>query len=237
MIAFAKLVDKGDDATFRTEIASYLDIDNYLRFLATTAFLANTDSFFVLGHNYYLYLHPQTKKLHFLPWDLDRAFANFGFADQNMNLSLTHPYGGTHRLTERLLTVPETAAKYQQILEELAAGPFAKDRFLKDLQALEKGTKELLERDAKTAADRKEGTGGPGARGGMFGQPPALATFIEKRTESVKAQREGKSQGFVPAAFGGPGGFGGGPGPFGGPRGFGAIGRPGEIVPPPCRTS
>ena len=82
MIAFARLVHKADDATFRKEIGSYLDIDSYLRFLAATAFVANSDSFFVLGHNYYLYLHPKTNKLHFIPWDLDRAFANFRSSDR-----------------------------------------------------------------------------------------------------------------------------------------------------------
>ena len=36
------------------------------------------DSFFTLGHNYCLYLHPDTNKFHFIPWDLDWSFANFG---------------------------------------------------------------------------------------------------------------------------------------------------------------
>ena len=83
MIAFARLVHKADDATFRKEIGSYLDVDDYLRFLAATAFVANADSFFVLGHNYYLYLHPKTGRLHFIPWDLDRAFANFPILGSN----------------------------------------------------------------------------------------------------------------------------------------------------------
>ena len=207
IIAFAKLVDKADDATFRKEIDSYLDIDNYLRFLATTAFIANTDSFFGLGHNYYLYLHSKTNKIQFIPWDLDRAFANFGDAKRNMDLSLTHPYGGTHRLTERLLAAPETAAAYQKLLKELAAGPFAKDRFLKELAALEKVVKEPRERDAKAATARKEGVGF-GPPGGMFGQPPELEAFIKTRTDSVAAQLDGKSKGFIPMGFGRPGGFG-----------------------------
>lgn len=207
MIEFAKLVDKADEATFRKEIGSYLEVDNYLRFLAATAFMANTDSFFGLGHNYYMYLHPKTNKIHFIPWDLDRAFANFGNANQNMDLSLTHPYGGTHRLTERLLATPEIGAAYQKLLKELAAGPFAKDRFLKELAAYEKAAKEPRERDAKAAATRRDGEGGFGPPGGMFGRPPELDAFIKTRTESVAAQLDGRSKGFIPPGFGGPGGF------------------------------
>ena len=201
LIAFAQLVHKADDATFRKEIGSFLDVDNYLRFLAMTALISNTDSFFGLGHNYYLYLNPKTNKLHFVPWDLDRAFANFGNANQNMDLSLTHPYGGTHRLTERLLASPEVATQYQKLLKDLAGTAFAKERLLKQLTAAEAAVKEPLERDAKAAAARKEGAGGFG----MFGRPPALKEFVEKRTASVAEQVAGTSKGYVPSGrFGGP---------------------------------
>ncbi|HEX4588919.1 MAG TPA: CotH kinase family protein, partial [Gemmataceae bacterium] len=206
VIAFARLVQKADDATFAKEIGSYLDVDGYLRFLAVTAFLANTDSFFVLGHNYYVYLNPKTNKLHFIPWDLDRAFANFpilGSNSQQMNLSLVHPYAGTHRLTERLLAVPGVGEQYQKLVRELAATCFDKARLLQRLEAAEAATKELVERDAKAAAARKDGGS---AFGPMFGKPPALKEFIEKRTASVAAQVAGTSKGYVPS--GGPGGGG-----------------------------
>ncbi len=193
LIAFAKLVHKADDATFNKQIESYLDIDNYLRFLAATAFLANTDSFFDLGHNYYLYLHPTTNKLHLIPWDLDRAFANFGNATRNMDLSLTHPYGGTHRLTERLLAVPEVAARYQKFLKDFAGTAFDKERLLKRVAAVEEAAKEPLARDAKAGAARKDAPPGFG-----FGTPPPLKEFVEKRTASVAAQLAGTSKGFVP---------------------------------------
>ncbi|MFO0936242.1 MAG: CotH kinase family protein [Gemmataceae bacterium] len=225
IIAFAKLVQSGSDAEFQKEIGQYLDLDNYLRFLATTAFVSNSDSFFALGHNFYLYLNPQTNKIVFLPWDLDRSFANFGIfgsADQQMNLSFNHPYAGSHRLTERILAIKEMATKYQALLKELAAGPFAKDRLMKELNTLTKNNAELLVRDAEAAKARKEDAGGFGPPGGMFGKPPEMDTFMVKRTASLLAQIDGKDKGFVPQ-FGGPGGFGmgfgGGPGGPGGPGG------------------
>ena len=207
LIAFSRLVHRADDETFRKEVGSYLDVDGYLRYLAATAFLSNVDSFFVLGHNYDLYLNPKTNKLHFVPWDLDRAFANFnimGSSAQQMDLSLTHPYAGTHRLTERLLAVPEVAAQYQKFLKDFAGTAFDLERLLKRVAAVEEAVKEPLGRDGKAAAARRDGVGGFGPPGG-FGAPPAIKEFVEKRTASVAAQLAGTSKGYVPTGrFGGP---------------------------------
>ena len=206
LIAFSKLIHKADDPTFRKEIESYVDVDNYLRFLAVTSFIANTDSFFALGHNYCLYLHPQSHKLHFIPWDLDRAFSNFpifGSNNQQMNMSFPHPYAGPHRLNDRLLAIPAIGERYQSLLKELSATVFEKSRLHKRLEAAEVATKDLLERDSKAAEKRKDGGS---AFGPMFGKPPALKTFIDKRTASLAAQIAGTSKGHIPA-----GGFGAGP--------------------------
>jgi spore coat protein CotH len=221
IIDFTHLIHDADDAEFDRVIARFIDIDSYLRFLAATAFIANSDSFFVLGHNYYLYLHPKTDQFHFIPWDLDRAFANFfvlGSHSQQVDLSLTHPYAGTHRLTERLLRIPEVSARYQSLLKELQARCFNKEKLLGELEVLATATEELKAREAKAAEARREERGGFGPPG-MFGEPPELETFITNRTASVAAQLAGTSLGHVPSQGFGPGGFGGfGPRPGGGPR-------------------
>lgn len=202
VIAFSKLIHKADDAEFQKEIGSFLDIDAYLRYLAVTAFVANLDSFFSLGHNYYLYLHSKTGKFHFIPWDLDRAFANLPFLapmDKQTKLSFLQPYAGTHRLTERLLAMPGIGEKYQNQLKELAAGCFSKERLQKDLDILEKATKDLVIRDSKAALARKEGPPKPVQPSDWeFARPPSLRTFIEERTESMAEQIAGKTKGLIP---------------------------------------
>lgn len=204
LIAFAKLVHKSDDATFQNQIGDYLDINGYLRFLAVTSYVANTDSFFVLGHNYCMYLHPKTNKLHFIPWDLDRAFANFpilGSNGQQMNMSLEHPYAGNHRLTERLLAIPAIGDQFRKVSKELADSAFSQDKLTKQLVNAEAFLKEPLARDAKAVVDRKEGP-----QQNMFGKPPQLKLFIAKRTKSVTEQVAGTSKGHIPqgGGFGGP---------------------------------
>jgi spore coat protein H len=215
VLAFLKLVNQGSDAQFAKEIASYLDVDAFLKFLAANSLVSNLDSFFTNGHNYYLYLHPETKKFHFIPWDTDLAMGNFAFfgsADQQADLSLTKPYQ-QNRLTDRLMAMKEVSAKYQTVVKELAATAFVKEQLLKQVEAAEAVAKPLMAKEAKAAAARREG-GGFGGPGVFGAAPPQVKTFVEKRVESVAAQLAGKSPGYVPQAmgFGGPPGGGFGPG-------------------------
>jgi spore coat protein CotH len=234
VIEFTKLVNMGADADFTREISKHLDIDAFLRFLAATAAVSNLDSFFTIGHNYCLYLHPETHKFHFIPWDVDLSFGNFpifGTPEQQMDLSLTKPYV-TNRLADRIMANREFAGRYQAILKEVLPVCFDKEKLLKEVATIEKTVKPLIEKETKAVAARKESGGGFGmpAPGGPFGrQPPDLRLFIEKRSESIAAQLAGKSKGYAPTGFG-----------FGPPGGMGPGGprpNPGEIFSAPIQNA
>lgn len=228
LIAFTKLVNQGTDAEFNKEIASYLDVEAFFKYMAATALTANLDSFFTLGHNYCLYLHPDTKKFHFIPWDVDLSMANFGIfgtKDEQMNLSLTKPYAA-NRLADRLMANKELADKYPAILKEVVTKAFVKDKLLAEVAAYDKLLKPLIEKETKAITARKEPVGPAGFGGGVFGQPsPDLTKFVEKRAESIAAQLEGKSKGFTPQAFG-----------FGQPGGGFQRPKPGDVLPPNVQT-
>lgn len=211
VIAFARLINKASDEEFQREIASYLDIDQFLRFIAVNALLSNLDSFLSTGHNYYLYLNPETNKFVFLPWDMDLSFAGFPMMAtpaQQMDLSLAHPHAGQNKLIDRLLAMKEVKALYDKILKDLASTCFTKEKLLKNIDGIEQATKEILAHEKKAAEKRKEGRGGfgfgpPGV--GLFGRSPDLRTFVNMRTESVLAQLEGKRKGHVLAVGFAPG--------------------------------
>jgi putative membrane-bound dehydrogenase-like protein len=209
LIDFASLVNRAGDEQFAKEIGSYLDVDEFLRFTAANALVSNLESFLALGHNYYLYLHPGSNKFVFIPGDLELSFANFAFmgsADQQMDLSLFRPYPGENKLADRLLAVKDVKDRYGKLLKELSSTCFTKERLLKEIEAVEKTTKEPLAREAKATAARKEGPPGFGPPGGKGPQAPDLRAFVQKRTASVTAQIAGKSKGFVPQfGFGPPG--------------------------------
>ncbi len=225
-IDFIKLINSGDDATFNKEIASYLDVDQFLRYMAVTAMVANMDSFFSLGHNYYMYLNPKSNKFVFMPWDLDLALAGFPFLfspEVQIDLSLVHPYAGECKLADRLLAIKDVSEAYQKVLKEIAKTCFTKERLLKDIEAMEGATKEIIAREVKTTAARKEPAG---IDFGAFSRAPDLRTFADKRITSVTSQLEGKSKGQIPPAMAN----------FGGPRpGGGAPPRIGDILPGPAQ--
>src|SRR5207247_6089896 len=135
-IAFDQLVDESNDSEFRAEIARHLDVDQFLRFLAVQTATANLDSFLSMGHNHYLYRNPETGKLNWIPWDLNEAFGRFrggGSEEQQIDLSIDHPYVGENRLIQRLLAIPEYRTNYDHHLEKLAA-LFASGKLQKQIQ-------------------------------------------------------------------------------------------------------
>lgn len=192
LIGFARLVNKTDDATFNKEIGDYLDLDNFLRFLAVTTLLPNTDSMFTTGHNYYLYLHPKTKKLAYIPWDLDISFAGFtmmGNVAEQTNMDLLKPM--KLKLVERVLANPEINGQYRKLVQEIAATAFTKDKLLSDIDAMSKLLKEPLEREKKAKDARKEKTEQLGGWvAGFFDPQPELRSFVERRADAVAKQVE-----------------------------------------------
>jgi putative membrane-bound dehydrogenase-like protein len=208
LIEFVRVVQRGDDDQFRKEIASYLDVDKFLRFMAVQALIANADGFFTLAYNYSLFLDPNTNRFVFIPGDQELAFANFlmmGSADQLMDMSLARPYAGQNRLADRLLAIKDVSEAHRKIVRELATTVFRKERLLADAAAFEGATKAILEREAAARDERGEppvGFGPPGAPAA-----PSLRTFADKRSLSIADQLAGKRDGYRPRFnFGPPGG-------------------------------
>ncbi len=215
VVDFAKLVNQATDEEFKKQIGSFLDIDAFLRFMAANALTANLESFLAVGSNYHLYLHPKTNQFHFIPGELEYAFANsqfMGTPEQLMNLSLTKPYPGENKLPERLLAIKEVNEKYQKLLKDLATTAFSKERLMKDAEAALKVTEEIRAQEAKAVAARKEPAPGFGGFGGKGPQPPDVKTFAEKRAASITAQLAEPGKGFVPQPFN-----------FGAPKGGGNL--------------
>ena len=197
VIEFARLINESDDNRFRSAIDSFLDVDGFLRFIAVNALIVNLDTLLAMPQNYYLYLHPKTQKFIFLPWDLDISFAGWplgGPPEKQMDLSLLHPHSsGGHKLIDRLFAIEAVKAKYDRIISELVAGPFSRERLLRNIERIEKTIQEALERDATAIASRNERRY-PAPRGY---RPPGLREFVAARTASIQSQLAGKSTGYI----------------------------------------
>ncbi len=217
LVELTRLINVADEEEFRERIGEFLDLDSFASFVAANTVLASMDGFLGMGHNYYLYLSPETNKFVFIPWDLDLSFGSFnmyGSPEQLADLSIAHPHVGDNKLIDRLFAMPDWQARYRGELERISREVLADESLLGQLAEVEAAIETLRTKD-QAAADKR----GERSAGGLFGATPLpLKSFIERRTRSIDDQLTGKSKGYVPSGGFGPGGFGrGGFGPPGSP--------------------
>ncbi|MEZ6142153.1 MAG: CotH kinase family protein [Zavarzinella sp.] len=207
LIEFVKLVNRGSDQEFAAQIGKFLDVESYLRFLATTAVTANLDSFFTNGHNYYLYLHPESNQFHFVPWDTDLSLGNFAFfgsPTQQADLSVRKPYV-QNRLTDRLLALPDMPKKYLELLQDVLQKGFTEKIVLQHVKDFEATVQPILEKELQAMRQRRES---PFSMPG-FQKAPPVGEFVKQRLESIQKQLTSDHPGYQPKGFSfGPGGFG-----------------------------
>ena len=163
---FSRLVSQSDTELFRANVGSYLDIDQFLRFLVVNAFCSNWDSYLGGSHNFYFYLDPRDDKFRFIPWDQDLSMQSRGGAFRvvrvdgtTVNGAMTfgtriepvagapptvavgadilRPANPSQILITRLLEDPAVDARYRAIIRELSGTAFSPAELTKILDALE----------------------------------------------------------------------------------------------------
>lgn len=229
---FVKCVNLADDERFQAAVRDFMDVDEFLRFLALQALLANLDSPLLTGHNYYLWLPPKTRKFLWLPWDLNEAFGGFnpaGSLSEQMDLSMDHPFTRVNRLAERLLETPGVKDRYHEIVRGLLATNFNATRLFPLVDAMAATIRPALAEDRMVSQPQFEAAlsatntpvmvsannaGEFGARrsgpGGAGRPRTPLKVFITQRGDSIRLQLDGKSSGYLPREIR--------PGPNGGPQ-------------------
>jgi spore coat protein CotH len=139
LIGFAQLISQPEVTRFRHEIRQYLDVDAFLRFIAVHALISNTDSYLGGSHNYYLYLDPRDNRFRFIPWDQDLSLgARFGTGGGPTGIDIRRPWTGDNPLIYWVLDDPANAARYREIMGEIATKYFNEKELLKLADTLEK---------------------------------------------------------------------------------------------------
>lgn len=195
-IDFIKLVNYADDATFNAKIGAYLNIDDFVRYLAATVLIANLDSPLVTNHNFYLYQNPGDQKVWMLPWDMNLSFAGYGNPgprDDQVNLSITHPWGGENKIFQRVLAIKENDALYRKYLREFVENFYNKSTMVSLVDSMDKAI--VKDEPASSSTDLNQ------RRSGFGSSRYSLSDFITLRAESVVAQLDGKNVSeFIPRA-------------------------------------
>jgi hypothetical protein len=214
VIDFCKLVAGAADGEFAARVGDYLDLEEFARFMAVTVWLSTMDSILGPGQNYYVYLHPNTRKFQFMPWDLDHSFGQFGLMgsqEQRENLSIHRPWRGENRFLNRVFKVEAFQKLYLARLDEFNKTIFKPERFHDQVDeiaaairpAVQEESQEKLERFDKVVAGEPVP---PGGFGGGFGGPrPGGDAQRLARGDSDPPQA--RTEGGGGPRFGGPGGF------------------------------
>ena len=98
----------------------------------------NWDSILKAGQNYYVFMHPATRRLHFLPWDHDHSWGTFFQQPPG-----SHPIGRIDppwpepvRFLDRMFAVPAFRDAYFARMREFTDTIFAPDRFPPQLREI-----------------------------------------------------------------------------------------------------
>lgn len=202
VLAFLKLINQGPPRAFKDQIASYLDVENFLRFAVVNVALANCDSYFQMGKNFYLWLNPATGELTFIPWDFDLSFGGhflFGTPQQRTNMTIDRPTDD--RLFTRLLAIPEMKDRYHALMLEFVAKHFqvvAIEQQIDLLAALVEPAALADNSSHSTRFKRSLDAGGRGLPGNGWQVDVGLKQFVEGRVASLNDQLAGKSNGERP---------------------------------------
>lgn len=67
-----------DPATWRAQLETVFNVDDFLTWLALRSVLQHWDSYGQMAHNYYLYQNPETGQLDFISWDHNEVLGSQG---------------------------------------------------------------------------------------------------------------------------------------------------------------
>jgi len=197
LIEFARLLHKADDETFDEQVDGYLDVDQFLRFVAVNVLLCNLDSFLGSTQNHYIYLDPQSNKFQILPWDMDHSFGAFPFAgtpQSRRDLSIDHPGGKKNTLIERVLKIPRYKEAYHEYLETYLDTIFAEEKVHQQISEVADFLRPLISLNgAKAPASFEKVVADAPSKG----EPHVMKYFVSKRHESVRRQLDGRSTGQI----------------------------------------
>ena len=195
VIEFSKLIHQSDFDEFEERYEEYLDVDQYLRFLACNVIVCNLDSFLGGSQNHYIYLDPESNKFQFLPWDMDHSFGAFhmmGDPNARRRLSIDRPVTDNPPIIDRVLQVSGNKEKYHAYIKEYMNTIFDESVMLKKIESIGDFVRPMVNLNGSDAESRFDKV--------LADKPSILELhplkyFVKVRHESIRAQLDGSSLG------------------------------------------
>jgi len=228
-IQFIKAATLTDEETFRSLVDEFMDVNQFLRFLAVTVAIADLDSALSMGHNFYLFQPAPPKTIVWIPWDLNLSLGSSS-GQQGIELSIRHPSPTHNGMIEWILKDEQWFRIYTEHLRDILRVAFREDRLLEQVDRLRTAVREPIALESRQSlAQFENAVLGSGANipppvnqmVRVIGQPGTAVQFatrtiqgvqlplikwLKARGESIAAQLEGRSAVFAGIRFPGPGG-------------------------------
>lgn len=156
---------------FESMIHEYLNVNNYLRWLAGVVCTQNFDGFI---QNYTIYENRNIGLYEISPWDYD---ATWGRDIKGRKLENEYvPITGYNTLTARLLDIPTIKNQYKEILEDILSNYFTTSFMEPKIQAQYSQLKKVVTLDPFKKNFVKT----------IDGEPEYILTFIKNRSQYLK---------------------------------------------------
>ena len=133
-----------------TDLETYLDVDNVLKYMAVHVFSVNQDSLSgSMAHNYYLYEHDG--QLNLFPWDYNLSLGGMsmgssGSGTDMVNDAIDTPFSGT-QFFDALLEDETYLAQYHEYLRQLVDEYVGSGRFDETYSRIRSQIDELVKTD------------------------------------------------------------------------------------------
>ncbi len=167
-----------------TDLETYLDVENVLKYMAVHVFSVNQDSLSgSMAHNYYLYEYDG--QLNILPWDYNLSLGGMSMgadadATEMVNDAIDTPFSGTN-FFDALLEDEEYLAQYHEYLNQLVVEYVESGRFEEVYNRIRSQIDELVAEDPNALYNAEE----------YDAAAETLYEVITLRAESIKGQLDG----------------------------------------------
>jgi len=124
------------DFKFEEEIWNLIDEESFYTFWAMEGLLSFWDGYSGNHNNFFIYLNPETNKLHFLPWGADAMFEKYSPLGVDRRSPRSVRTIGI--LAYKLYQIPEVRKKYAARMKQLLNEHWDEDKLLAETLRIEK---------------------------------------------------------------------------------------------------
>jgi len=160
------------DEELEAELGKVVALDAFYKYWALEGLLGFWDGYTGNRNNFFLYLHPETDRLHFLPWGADMAFMRIHPEHRSWGEPLSVKTSGL--LAHRLYNLPAGRVRYQAELKSLLAQHWHEKALLQQCDRIEALVEAHLGKTQRRQSDRMDD----------------VRDFIETRREELLAEIE-----------------------------------------------